>query len=410
MESPSAREPHRLRVPPRLREVMSYAKFAGSVPRVLILESGYWLDSACANAARGMGWSVRTTPVTLEGGLPREAVAMLLQSIVEFRPDFILNVNLSGMDVDGLLARLFEDLELPNVAWFVDDPRTILMDQSCFATPWSVALTWERAYTDYLLGVGFPVVEHLPLAVDPTVFDQPPAAEWAFPPTFVGNSMTAPADYEWGWVSGHADVAAAVEAALAADRVTRARFAAGLDELLPDNAASGFDPDERRHAEILCFVEGTRRLRRNLAHHLEPEGLEVRGDEHWSAFFPRAGGPVNYLHELPAFYRTCEVNLNITSIQMAATVNQRVFDCPAAGGFLLTDAQSDLDGLFELDREVVCYRDLDDCTEKLRWFRDHPASRVEITRRAQTRIVNEHTYAHRLRTLARILRERFGGS
>jgi spore maturation protein CgeB len=389
---------------------MAYVKFAGPVPRILILESGYWLDGACANAARGMGWSVRTTPVTLEGGLPREAVAMLLQSIVEFRPDFILNVNLSGMDVDGLLARLFEDIQLPSVAWFVDDPRTIIMDQPCFATPWSVALTWERAYKEYLLGVGFPLVAHLPLAVDPTLFDQPPATEWAFPPTFVGNSMTGPAEYEWGWVSGHPDVADAVRDAFAADRVTRASFARGLDALLSEKAASGFDPDERRHAEILCFVEGTRRLRRTLAERLEPEGLEVRGDEHWSAFFPRAHGPVNYIHELPSFYRACEVNLNVTSIQMAGTVNQRVFDCPAAGGFLLTDAQSDLAELFEIDREVTCCHNFDDCAEKVRWFRAHPAARTEITRRAQTRITNEHTYAHRLRALARVLQDRFRGN
>jgi len=397
----------RLDVPARLREAMAYDKLAGEVPRVLILESQYWLDIACINAGRTLGWAIEAVPVAMVGTLPRDAIAQMLQTLVEFKPDYILSVNLSAMDVDGVFARLFEDLQIPYVTWFVDDPRTILMDRDVYATPYSIALTWERAYLDYLSGAGFPIVRCLPLAVDATVFNAEPADTWPEPPTFVGNSMVNAAETEWAWIEEHTYLAEAVTAALGAGRISRATFAQGLDALLPAGLLARLDPDQRRHAEIFFFVEGTRRLRHETVTALEPEGLGVRGDEEWGRFMPRAGGPVNYVHELPAFYRDCEINLNMTSIQMATTVNQRVFDCPAAGGFLLTDAQAALHDLFDVEREVACYRTLDECVELLRWFRARPPARRDVAARARARILNEHTYAHRLGAITALVREYF---
>ena len=45
----------RLAVSARLREMMGYDKFRGSAPRMLVLESQYWLDVACMGAAERMG-------------------------------------------------------------------------------------------------------------------------------------------------------------------------------------------------------------------------------------------------------------------------------------------------------------------------------------------------------------------
>jgi spore maturation protein CgeB len=55
------------------------------------------------------------------------------------------------------------------------------------------------------------------------------------------------------------------------------------------------------------------------------------------------GGPVDYADELPAFYREYPHQLERHQHPNAGRrANQRVFDCPAAGGFLLTDDQADL--------------------------------------------------------------------
>ena len=84
---------------------------------------------------------------------------------------------------------------------------------------------------------------------------------------------------------------------------------------------------------------------------------------------------------------------------MPSAVNQRVFDCPAAGGFLLSDAQSGLARLFS-ENEVATFATLDECRDKLQYFNRDAAARREIVIAARKRILDEHTYAHRLRTIA----------
>lgn len=399
-------EPLRLDVSPRMRELMAYPKFAGEAPRLLVLHSNYWLDAACAHAAEGLGWTWQRVDVAIAGQLGREAIANILETLATFRPDFVLSINLSGMDERGMFANLFNDLAIPYVTWFVDDPRTILLDRNLYGTPHATALTWDRAYEDYLWDRGFGLVTTVPLAVDDTVFNASPVDATAGPPAFVGSSMTSHAQDEWAWISQYPDLAIAVTSALEEGRVTRDGFSRGIGHLLGD-VAETFDPHQRRHAEIYCFVEGTRRLRHRLISALADMDLVAHGDGGWVEVTPHVGPPVDYANGLATFYRQCPVNLNITSVQMRNTVNQRVFDCPAAGGFLLTDDQADLKALFAED-EVVTYDSLDSCRAKLSEYVGHPAARREVTARARKRILGEHTYRHRLETIVALLKDRFG--
>jgi len=330
-------ETPRLKVSQRLREMLSYNKFAGAVPRILILRSQYWVDGACIHACHDLGWEVKSVPTVLEGILPKENVARFIETLAEFRPDLILTINLSGMDVSGLFARFFEDVRIPYVTWFVDDPRTILMERTDFASSYAVALTWERSYTKSLEAAGFPLVKTVPLAADPHIFNREPAETWDIPPSFVGNSMVSFAKREWDLLKAQAELEAAVKRSFEQGRVTRENFAQGLHALLDPAYVNTLDAEQRRLAEMTFFIEGTRRLRYALASAVVPEGVVMRGDDEWGIDFPTSEGPVHYIKDLAGFYNRCEVNLNSTSIQMATTVNQRVFDCAAAGGFLLTD-------------------------------------------------------------------------
>jgi len=397
----------RLAISPFLAEHMNYPKFRRAPVRLLILESQYWVDQACANAATRMGWRVARAQVTMQGHMSRELLQEFLLTLMEFRPDFIFSVNLSGMDVSGMLARLFADLKVPHATWFVDDPRTILMGRSHFASEYAVAFTWEEVYGPYLEACGFAAVRTLPLALDEDVFTLPPVAGAVLPPTFVGHSMTDYAAREWVAVRERPPLLSAVEAAFATGRVNRETFGRGVEAVLGD-AATQFDAEDLRRAELVFFIEGTRRLRRELVSTLAPEGLHVRGDEGWGDVTPNWGPGLAYATELGPFYRDCTVNVNTTSIQMPNAVNQRVFDCPGAGGFLLTDRQPSLDSLFDVDREAATYGTLEEARDQLRWFMDHPDSRAEITARARKRILGEHTYRHRLEAIEALLRDRFG--
>lgn len=386
--------------------MMAYPKFRG-VPRVLVLENEYWLDSACVRAAGALGWAVQSVPVRMEGAMPRELVAGFLGALGEFRPDFVLSINLSGMDTQGLFAGLFHDLQVPYAAWFVDDPRTILMGSRAYASDWAVAFTWEAAYADYLRACGFSSAHVLPLGVDDTIFHGEPVAQPPLPPSFVGNSMVEFADREWAWMRERPALCACVEEAFATNRVTRANFGAGMETVL--GPLDRFSADDIRHMELLCFVEGTRRLRHGLARAAAPLGARMHGDPGWAAVTQHSAPPVHYFDQLAAHYQATPVNLNTTSVQMASAVNQRVFDCPASGGFLLTDAQASLRGLFDVEREVAIYHSLEECAELLQQYLAAPVLRREMVQRARARILAEHTYRHRMDAMRAIISAQYAG-
>lgn len=388
---------------------MQYRKFASGAPRILILESGYWLDHACMHAAAARGWPIERASVTLEGMLSREAIAQLLEKLIAFQPDFIFSVNATGADEAGMLPHLFADLEVPWVTWFVDDPRTILLNRACYGTEWGVALTWDPTYLLDLRACGFGEVHALPLGVDDTLFNNEPLADCPVPPTFIANSMTQQAAREWAWLLEHPPVADAVAAAFDAGRITRHNFGRGLGAMVGD-ACLAWDEHERRHAEIYCFVEGTRRLRWDLVQALLPRGIAVAGDDTWAEITPLALPYINYTLELPGYFRHCSVNINSTSIQMPHAVNQRVLDCPAAGGFLLTDAQGQLEELFDVEREMAVYHSLDEALELMLYYVAHPHERAQMALRARYRVLNEHTYGHRLAHIVSLLKARFGGA
>jgi spore maturation protein CgeB len=141
---------------------------------------------------------------------------------------------------------------------------------------------------------------------------------------------------------------------------------------------------------------------------LDGPELVVRGDLGWADFHLAAavGGPLDYYRELAEFYRTTAVNLNVTSAQMKTGLNQRVFDAPAAGGFLLTDSRAQLAKLFAPD-EFVAYDGPAEAKALTAEWLKRPQERQKIVERAQARILGEHVYARRLET---IFRRVFGGA
>jgi spore maturation protein CgeB len=398
----------RLHVSERLQSLMAYPKFTGEAPRILFLESRYWLDQACMNACNRMGWDYARVAIEAVGVMPRGQLAGLISAVTEYRPDFILTINAGGMDEGGMLAALFADLRIPLVTWYVDDPRTILLDRDCYGSDYAVAVTWDAAYEDYLRARGYAQAWTLPLAADTSYFDAEPGEASPLPPAFVANSMEEFTARERAWLAEHPPVLDAVDAAFAAGQVHRDAFGLGLAAMMGYAPIGEWDEHERRHAELYCFIEGTRRLRRALVERLAPLGMAVRGDAWWGSITDNWGPYINYETDMPAFYRQCAVNLNSTSIQMPNAVNQRVLDCPAAGGFLLTDDQPALHSMFDTARECAVYDSLEDAAEKMQYYQRHPQARLEIVRRARARVLGEHTYEHRLRDLTARLKAFFG--
>ncbi len=397
----------RLHITEGMRKFLDYPKFRDST-RVLILDTGYFFDKSWRRAAESLGWEVATVPSVIAGGLTRDDIAALFRALGEFKPDFILTSNYAGMDMAGMFARFFNDARIPYVSWFTDTPRMILFDRTMYISEYAVAATWEKAFTPHLEAYGFSHVHYMPLATDPELFDGEPATTFERDLAFVGNSMLVQLGEA---LEKHQDVPHVVEAvtsALREGRVTRDSYNKGVASIIGAELYDSLTEGQQRNAELLMNYHATSEQRLSLVRHLIPMGIEARGDASWKKVLDNYESNVGYFDDLAPFYRSTKVNLNNTSLQMRDAVNQRVFDCPAAGGFLITDNQPDLHDLFDVETEMVTYESLPELSDKVAWYLKHPEERAAYVRNARKRVLAEHTHRHRLQALEAYLKPRFG--
>jgi spore maturation protein CgeB len=176
---------------------------------------------------------------------------------------------------------------------------------------------------------------------------------------------------------------------------------------LPDN-------DSRLGYEAMITWEATRQYRARCVRQLLPFHPLIVGDRGWKQNFRGESLPwrlhpeLGYYSELPHFYPWSDINFNCTSKQMKGAVNQRLFDVPAAGAFLLTDLRDQTESLFEPGKELVCYREPEEAPELIRYYLAHPGERRRIVLAARARVLAEHTWTHRLDFMVRKLREIYG--
>jgi spore maturation protein CgeB len=84
--------------------------------------------------------------------------------------------------------------------------------------------------------------------------------------------------------------------------------------------------------------------------------------------------------------------------------NARLFEATGMGACLVTDWKTNLPQLFEPDSEVVIYRNIDECIEKVNYLLEHESDRQRIAAAGQKRTLETHTYVQRAAQLDEIIR------
>ncbi|WP_027368860.1 CgeB family protein [Desulfocurvibacter africanus] len=399
-----------------------YPKFTSWPPRLLLLSSRYFLMGEMEAACKRLGVPHRFLDIGDKERGSTEFVEMLLSAVVEFKPDFVLTINHLGVDREGVLIELLARLELPLASWFVDNPHLVLSLYKRLDSQLTTIFAWDRDNVPSLKAQGFANVEYLPLGVDLERFRRPtyqPAHHpWRARISFVGNSMLSKVGHR---LKG----AKAPRPLILAYREVARAFAASEARSVRDFLAAGY-PDlftlyealpslEQRLAyEALLTWEATRRYRLSCVEKILPFEPLIVGDRLWKTALKGRSEPWRWHHELsyysdlPGFYPLSDINFNCTSKQMKGAVNQRVFDVPACGGFVLSDYREQMEDLFELGREAICYRDPEEIPELVRFYLDNPAARERVARAGRERVLRDHGYDLRLTKLMRAMQRLYG--
>ncbi len=408
-------------------ERAAYPKFREKTPRILFLTSKYFLIGEFLAACERLRVPHRLLEVPEDNMGHNDFVERMLKAVIEFKPDFVFTINHLGVDREGVLADLLERLKLPLASWFVDNPHLILYMYSRLVSPWTTLFTYDADNLNSLRAMGFEHVFYLPLGTDTERFVAPSRAKleripgnhpWRSPVSFVGNSMIYKVAQRMK--AGHfpAPLLRAYRRIAAEYREDEGHSVRGyLSARHPDLAAAfdGLATTEIKLAyEALITWEATRQYRLDCVKATLPFNPLIVGDKGWQIALRGAEQPwrlhpeVNYYADLPVLYPLAEVNFNCTSKQMKGAVNQRVFDVPAAGAFLITDWRYQIENLFEPGKEVICYKEPAEAEDLIRHYLARPAERAAVAAAAHKRVLAEHSYDYRVRTLLSRMKETFG--
>ncbi len=388
-----------------------YPKFRSPEARVLLLDSDYFLLRETTHAFAAEGHRLEKIIIGRDNCRPA-FIDELLQTLRDKRPDFILTFNHLGFDETGRLTDLLEKLKIPLAVWYVDSPSLILRTFQKNESAWTVLFLWDRSYEAEMRRFGFDHVYWLPLATDPTTFSTLNAdCRERYRLGFVGDSLVEKTICNHQRLnlatSDQHLITQGVELVLAHPRSSISELNNRIAPIL------GQLPVGTDHFDALAAIiwAATQNYRQQILSIAIPYGLHIFGDDGWKNLFPSADinlhPRVSYYDELPDIYRHTAINLNATSYQMAEAVNQRVFDVAAAGAFLLTDYQPDLEDLFEIGQEIVTYRNGSELDQLIPYYLENQAERETIAACGRRHILAKHTYRHRIQVMINIMRRHF---
>ena len=103
-------------------------------------------------------------------------------------------------------------------------------------------------------------------------------------------------------------------------------------------------------------------------------------------------GTADYYEEMPYVFHNSKINLNITLRSIQSGIPLRCMDIMGAGGFLLTNIQTDFFDYFIPDVDFVFFEDEKDLIQKVDYYLEHEEKRMEIAKNGHQKVKENHSF------------------
>ena len=117
----------------------------------------------------------------------------------------------------------------------------------------------------------------------------------------------------------------------------------------------------------------------------------------------RNRGPVDYYKYMPFVFAHSRINLNISLRSIRSAVPLRGMDIMGAGGFLLSNYQSEFYELFEPGEDMEVFYSREDMLQKCDYYLKHDALRRQIAENGQGKIKEKHTFEVRMKEILEVV-------
>ncbi len=387
----------------KLKEYFSYKKFTEFPFRFLILDKSYHLQNQIIDSLKNMGHHVHRLNAK---GNPAEIADNLLKACVHFKPDCIFGINHIGFDQDGKMAEIIWKLNIPVIFWYIDDYRFIIGENKSLVFPNVIIFCFEKNNIAQLKKIGFEHVYYLPTAtgLNPAKkYNNMKYSTLSNAVSFVGSTFESTID-QWkkpGYekIMKHIDLK---------DFVFNQNKS--LVDYVVEHQSNFFNSKQDcYHYAGYVAANATQIHRKTYIKNLDCCNVHVFGDEKWKHFELNAQihSPVDNINVAPGIFNSSAINLNISSSQLESAVNLRIFDVPAANGFLLTDWKESLADLFEIKNEIEFYQSIEEMNDKVNYYLNNPQKKEKIIENTKKRVNAEHLLKHRLSKIISIAQKTF---
>jgi len=186
---------------------------------------------------------------------------------------------------------------------------------------------------------------------------------------------------------------------------------------------SNIEYENVKYKYDVSFIGGINPFRKWFVNQLRKRGIKVECfGNGWK------NGRISY-EEMEEVFVTSKINLNISnSVQYdiryllsnpkhilhtlrgdknRSQTKARIFEIPVQGGFELTEYVPSLEDYFDIGKEIICYKDIDECELLIKYYLEHEYERESIKLKGIRKARQNHTYKHRINAFIKEIEERY---
>lgn len=344
------------------------------------------------------GWN---THLAIHPLLEPSSKAKLQEDLLNCQPEWIFLINQSaGQFYDYLeLDSGLRPIQSNKIVWYLDDPE-FFIDRPF--EPNEFVFSFDETYLDGIANRHPAQYGFWPLAADmsqPGQYD----SRFACDVCFVGGVIDQSARRNQLSPAMQAYVEQLVEIKLQNREKTFSELS--IERPIEPGKCIQIQPQVANY----LYWEANNRYRIRLLESLMEFDLRIYGNEDWpillkdSPLLERFHGPIDPVNELPNAFASAKINLNIHSVQCRGSLNQRDFNAPVAGGFLLSDWVPAAAKYFKPSVEAAYWSGANDLKTQVAYFLTQPEERRQIIAQGAMRVQQNHTYQHRVKDLLAML-------
>lgn len=289
-----------------------------------------------------------------------------------------------------VLSDICNQYHIKYISWVYDAPMNIRRVKS-LANSCNIVNVFDRGQYNDLIARGYTTIRHLPLAVDNNRLEamdisQEDLASYSSEISFVGklydsaySELISPLP-----LVEQTKIEELIQQQLnvygkymISDYFTNEK----VELIRSIYSASGIRLDiHREELEWAVASEVTRRERLKVLTELKSIG----NVDLYSYNVPdglngiNCKGTLKYYSQMPKVFRLSKINLNITLKIIKTGIPLRVFDILGAGGFLVSNYQTEIDEYFDNGKDLIMYSTMSELKDICRYYLDHEEERRTI--------------------------------